>query len=59
MTIEDVRSYESQLQTETNKRVTDGVNLEEANQPTSWLIMHISMFIVYDIMCFMVVVVIA
>lgn len=35
MTIDDVRKYESHLQSETNKRVTDGVNLEEANQPTS------------------------
>ena len=37
MTIEDVRKYESHLQSETNKRVTDGVNLEDANQPASWL----------------------
>lgn len=35
MTIDDVRKYESHLQSETNKKVTDGVNLEEANQPTS------------------------
>lgn len=33
MTLEDVRKYESDLQNETNKRVVDGVNLEEANQP--------------------------
>lgn len=33
MTLEDVRKYESHLQSETNKRVVDGVNLEEANQP--------------------------
>lgn len=32
MTIDDVRSYESHLQSETNQRVVDGINLEEANQ---------------------------
>ena len=34
MTIDDVRRYEIHLQNETNKRVVDGVNLEEANQQT-------------------------
>ena len=34
MTIDDVRRYETDLQNETNKRVVDGVNLEEANQQT-------------------------
>lgn len=34
MTIDDVRQYESQLQKETNQRVVDGINLEEANQTT-------------------------